>query len=119
MKIKSFMDYFLSLVLFLGLLIAIVIVSYGGIELLIISGNESGDYSVFKGEPESLKSFAGILQGFFNGNPLGIIQMGLLILIATPIIRVASCLVLFAIQRDFLYVLISGVVLGILLISNC
>ncbi|MDQ2773857.1 MAG: DUF1634 domain-containing protein, partial [Acidobacteriota bacterium] len=46
-----------------------------------------------------------------------IIQFGILLLIATPILRVAFSLVGFAMERDKAYVLITTVVLAILLYS--
>jgi uncharacterized membrane protein len=47
----------------------------------------------------------------------GIIQLGLLLLIATPIARVALSVVAFAIQRDRLYVVATLVVLAVLMYS--
>jgi uncharacterized membrane protein len=47
----------------------------------------------------------------------GIIQLGLLLLIATPVARVAISVVAFAVQRDRLYVAITLLVLAILLCS--
>jgi uncharacterized membrane protein len=46
-----------------------------------------------------------------------LIQLGLLLLIATPIFRVALSIVGFAIERDHLYVGFTAVVLVILLYS--
>jgi uncharacterized membrane protein len=47
----------------------------------------------------------------------GIIQLGLLLLIATPIARVALSVVAFAIQRDRLYVVATLIVLAVLMYS--
>jgi uncharacterized membrane protein len=46
-----------------------------------------------------------------------LIQLGLLLLIATPIVRVALSIVGFTIERDYLYVGFTAVVLVILLYS--
>ena len=40
-----------------------------------------------------------------------------MLLIATPIVRVAFCLYSFAMQKDKLYILVSGTVLAVLLYS--
>lgn len=48
---------------------------------------------------------------------LGTIQLGLLLLVATPIARVIFSAVAFVIQRDFLYVGITLVVLFVLMLS--
>lgn len=46
-----------------------------------------------------------------------IVMLGLLLLIATPVARVAFSIVAFAIERDRLYVVITAVVLVLLLVS--
>lgn len=53
--------------------------------------------------------------GLAHGNPLAIIALGLLILLATPIFRVAVSIVAFALERDRQYVLITVIVLATLL----
>lgn len=47
----------------------------------------------------------------------GIIQLGLLLLLATPVARVAFSIYAFAHQRDLTYVFITSIVLAILLYS--
>jgi len=49
--------------------------------------------------------------------PLSVIQLGLIVLIATPVIRVIACVVGFGWERDWKYVVISLLVLGLLLVS--
>jgi uncharacterized membrane protein len=46
--------------------------------------------------------------------PTGIMALGVLVLIATPVVRVAFALVAFALERDRLYAAMSAVVLGLL-----
>jgi len=48
---------------------------------------------------------------------LAVIQLGLLILIATPVVRVAASVVAFAVERDRLYVAITLYVLAVILVS--
>ena len=64
-----------------------------------------------------LRSVTGIVRSALGGNSLGVIQLGLLLLIATPVARVALSLVGFVRQADRTYVLITTVVLAILLFS--
>ena len=52
-----------------------------------------------------------------NGRGRGVIQLGLLLLIATPIARVAFSVVGFALERDRMYVVFTLIVLAILLYS--
>jgi uncharacterized membrane protein len=54
------------------------------------------------------------LNGISRGDAGAIIQLGILLLIATPIARVAFALLAFAIERDRLYICISLTVLAVL-----
>lgn len=73
------------------------------------------DYKVFHGEAKSLCSYAGIVKEVLSFNGLGIIQFGVLLLILTPVARVAASIALFVWERDYLYVSVTLVVLGALL----
>lgn len=55
--------------------------------------------------------------GLAHGDPLAIIALGLLVLLATPVLRVAVSIVTFAIERDWLFTAITALVLLILLVS--
>lgn len=52
-----------------------------------------------------------------NGRGQGIVMLGLLMLIATPVARVAFSILAFMLERDRLYVAITTVVLALLLVS--
>ena len=98
-----------------GVLIAAAVTLLGGVMLLVHHGSTPADYSIFHGEPPQLRSLSAIIGGAFSGNALAIVQLGLLLLIATPVARVAFTLVAFGIQRDRLYVLVTTIVLALLL----
>jgi uncharacterized membrane protein len=49
--------------------------------------------------------------------PLAISQLGLVVLLATPVLRVAASVVGFSLERDRLYAAITLAVLGVLLFS--
>jgi uncharacterized membrane protein len=72
---------------------------------------------VFHGEPADLRQVKGVLSDAFSGDGLGIMQLGLLLLIATPVARVAFSLAAFAVQRDRLYVVVTLTVLAVLTFS--
>jgi uncharacterized membrane protein len=57
------------------------------------------------------------LLGLAHGTPQAIMVLGLLILLATPVVRVAVSIVAFALERDWTYVAITALVLLILLVS--
>jgi len=100
-----------------GVMLAAAVVMLGGIVYLAHHGHEPVAYSVFRGEPDALRSVGGIVYGALRLSGRAIIQLGLLILIATPVARVAFSAVGFAIERDYLYVAITLFVLAVLLYS--
>ncbi|MBF2076213.1 MAG: DUF1634 domain-containing protein [Synechococcales cyanobacterium C42_A2020_086] len=100
-----------------GVLLAAGVVALGGVLYLFRYGNTTPDYHIFRGEPSSLRSPTGIVSEALLLERRGLIQLGLLLLIATPIARVAFSVVAFWKQRDHLYVAITLVVLGILCVS--
>ncbi len=58
-----------------------------------------------------------VFVGAAHGRPYAIIILGLLVLIATPVLRVAVSVVTFAWERDRLYTIITAYVLAILIVS--
>ena len=100
-----------------GVLLAAAVVAIGGVLYLMHSAGETADWRVFRGEPESLRSVGAIVAGAMALHPASVVQLGILLLLATPILRVAFSLVAFALQRDGLYVLITTIVLALLLFS--
>ena len=91
------------------------VVLAGGMIYLIRHGHEAPAYHTFRGEPADLRTIGGILTDSLQLHGRGIIQLGLLMLIATPIARVAFTAYGFARQRDWLYVGIAALVLSLLL----
>jgi len=99
-----------------GVLIAGTVAFIGGVIYLAHSGDSVTQYHAFHSEPAYLRGIKDIWSAF-SGDALGIMQLGLLLLIATPVARVAFSLFAFAIQRDRLYVVVTRVVLGVLTFS--
>jgi len=100
-----------------GVLLAAMVVLGGGIALLVGHGGQGTHYAVFRGEPSSLRSIPAIAGGAFGGDPRSIVQFGLLLLIATPVARVAFSVVAFWLEKDRMYVAITAVVLAVLVFS--
>lgn len=100
-----------------GLSIATAVVAVGGAIYLANHGSELPEYRIFHGEPPDLRGIPGIVALTLDWRGRGIIQLGLLILLATPVARVAFSIVAFALQRDWFYVGVTAVVLGVLLYS--
>ncbi|MBD2773213.1 DUF1634 domain-containing protein [Iningainema tapete] len=100
-----------------GVLVATIVVFVGGFLYLIYHGLEAPNYGIFRGEPPIFRSPQGVATAVLSGRRRGIIQFGLLLLIATPIARVVFSLLAFVRQRDFLYVIITLIVLSGLIYS--
>lgn len=58
-----------------------------------------------------------VWSGLLALQPVSVIALGLLLLLATPVIRVAASIIAFGLEHDRRYVVITSVVLGILVIS--
>lgn len=100
-----------------GVSLATVIVFCGAVVYLARHGGEPADYRVFHGEPNPLRTIPGVLREALALQGRGIIQLGLLWLIATPVARVVLSIVGFAAERDRMYVGFASIVLVILLYS--
>ncbi len=100
-----------------GVMLAAIVVLVGGILYLMQNSNRLITLHHFKGEPQRLTHISIIFKQALSGHSQAIIQMGLLILIFTPIARVLLSVFVFALEKDRLYVLITLIVLGLLLYS--
>ena len=100
-----------------GVVVAAQVTLAGGIVYLICNGHSPANYRVFRGEPTDLRHIRGILRETRALHGRGIIQLGLVLLIATPVARVAFSIFGFAAEKDRLYVAFTTIVLAILLYS--
>jgi uncharacterized membrane protein len=100
-----------------GVVFSGAIVLIGGMVYLFHQGNTVPHYRAFHGEPSDLRSVRGIVRDALARDGRGIIQLGLLFLIATPVARVAFSIFAFAVQRDWLYVVVTLIVLAVLMFS--
>jgi len=110
------MDELIGLLLRVGVILAACIVLVGGV--VYLAGHPyPSDYRVFRGEPERLRVVSGIFSDALAFHAQGLIQLGLLVLILTPIARVTFSVFAFLYQRDWMYVLFTLIVLALLLSS--
>jgi len=100
-----------------GVTIAAIVVFASGIPYLIWHGSAKPDYHIFRSEPNHLRHISGIIKASTALDPAAIIQLGILILIATPVARVAFSVFAFAAERDWMYVIVTLIVLALLLFS--
>jgi uncharacterized membrane protein len=110
-------EIFLGKLLRVGVVIAAIIVLVGGVAFLAHSSQPRGDYRAFHGEAPGMTSVEGVVRGAVAMEPLGVIQFGLLVLIATPVARVLFSMLGFALERDWMYVGVTAIVLSLLVYS--
>jgi uncharacterized membrane protein len=111
------MDVVISNLLRFGVLLSAFVVLFGAVLYLVGHDHSHTDYRVFRDEPLDLRSVGGILRRALALDGRGIIQLGLLLLIATPVARVAFSIFGFAEEHDRMYVVVASIVLLILAYS--
>ena len=109
------LERIVSRLLIAGVLLSAAVVLLGGACHLARHGRETADYHVFHEVSEQYRSVRGVMHAIGPSNCAAVIQLGLLILIATPIARVAFSLAGFAFERDRTYVVTTSIVLLILI----
>ncbi len=111
------MDQLMGLLLRSGVILAASIVLAGGVIYLVRYPFPPINYHVFQGEPQNLRTVSGVFSEAKAFHGRGLIQLGLLVLIATPIARVTFSVFAFFYERDWKYVVFTMIVLGLLLYS--
>ena len=101
----------------IGVTVAALVVLVGGILYLAQFGGARPDYGRFRGAPTAMETIHGIVANAGRMDARGIIALGMLLLLATPVCRVIFGVVGFAMLRDRFYTAVSAVVLAILLFS--
>jgi uncharacterized membrane protein len=100
-----------------GVLSSAIVTSLGGLMYLFTADKELPPYHTFHNVPEQYKTLHGIFAGLLRLDSLSIIQFGILLLLATPIARVLFSIFAFLLEKDYLYVVISSIVAGIIFFS--
>ena len=109
------MEAIMGRLLQVGVLLASFVMLVGGALYLRAHSASKPDYRVFKSEPQALRNVGGVVKGVAAGEPEAVIELAVLLLIATPVARVVFALIGFGIERDKLYIAVSAVVLAVLL----
>ncbi|MFL9485230.1 DUF1634 domain-containing protein [Chitinophagaceae bacterium LWZ2-11] len=100
-----------------GVILSSIVVLIGAVIYIYRHGQETANFHTFHGDTGLFRTFPDIIKGFFEGKGRAIIQMGILVLIATPIARIIFSIFGFLFEKDYLYVTITLIVLAIILIS--
>jgi uncharacterized membrane protein len=111
------LEVLISVLLRTGVIGAAAVVLLGGICFLSRHGGEQPAYHAFHGTPQTYRTIPGVIHAAGTTDCQAVIQLGLLLLILTPVARVAFSLGGFALERDGTYVALTFLVLGILICS--
>jgi uncharacterized membrane protein len=109
------MEIWISHVLRFGVILAAAIILLGVVVFFVMrpsSGPTSVHQLLHSGEVSV--SPHGIFRGVAKGDATSLIQLGVLALILTPVMRVVMSIVLFSAERDGVFVLITSIVLAVL-----
>jgi uncharacterized membrane protein len=102
-----------SLVLRIGVILSATIIG-AGLALLAAKGTVSGETRLDAAIPYP-RNLGALLAGLLALDPASVIMLGLVVLVATPIVRVAVSIAAFAVERDWRYVAVTAIVLTILI----
>jgi len=108
------MEKLIGVTLLAGVLVSTFVVLLGGLIYVSRHASMHTDYRVFRGEPSDLRSLAGIGKDAKAFSGRGMIQFGLVLLVALQVVRVALTGALFVISRDGVFVVITTIVLALL-----
>ena len=99
-----------------GVILSSVIIVFGLILLINASGSADAN-SFLSYDARVVPTLQGFLNGLAGFQPFSVIELGAIVLIATPVVRVLMSVFLFAAEKDRLYTLITAVVLTLLVFS--
>lgn len=102
-------------VLIVGVVTSAVLMALGFAGSLVVGWD--GSLRGLSATPVSASDFATVGSGLIDARPIALAQAGLLVLIATPVVRVLASVVAFVLEQDRLYAAITLGVLAILLVS--
>lgn len=108
------LERWIGIILRAGVVAAALVVLLGGVLFLGENAARVPAYRVFDPSAAYSRGLAGVIDSARRLDGCGVIQLGLLLLIATPVIRVVLSAIVFAVQRDIIYVAVTGIVLAVL-----
>lgn len=111
------MRIWISLILRTGVLVSAVLLFTGGILFAVQHPGAVFSFKSFTGEPERLREAGSVFREALQFKSRSVIQMGILILIATPVLRVIFSFIEFLMHKDWGFVLITAVVITTLFYS--
>ena len=101
----------------IGVIIAGSVVIIGAVLFLVRHGLEIPSYHIFKSDSFNFSDFRDLFKGIITFRSVSIMELGILLLIATPILRVLFSVFAFAYEKDYMYVVFTVIVFIILIFS--
>jgi len=111
------MEAIMGRLLQVGVTLASLVMLTGAVLYLGSHRTGRADYSAFVSEPEALRDPGKLRGQIAQGDSAALIQLGVLLLIATPVARVIFAVVAFLMERDWFYVAVSLIVFTVLIFS--
>ena len=116
-------DRLISNLLRWGVFVSLVLLAVGTVLCFVRSadygcaGGTADDFHRLLAQHHLPPPLHGLLEGLFQLEGGAIVLCGLILLIATPVLRVAVSIVAFAIEKDWAFVIITALVLLFLILS--
>ena len=101
----------------IGVIVAGSVVIIGAVLFLIRHGLEIPSYHIFKPDSFHYSDFKNLFNGIITFRSVSIMESGILLLIATPVLRVLFSVFAFAYEKDYMYVVFTVIVLVVLICS--
>lgn len=101
-----------------GVWISLSVAAIGGVVYLLHHGSDTVNYSVFTENDRNIfKVISDIINGALQGTGESLIFVGIILLFLTPVLRVLLSLFSFLLEKDYLYTVITLIVIGIIILS--
>lgn len=111
-------QHWIGSILLYGTILSTLIVMVGGAQFLLQNGGQSLQSELLQTKTAQV-SITEVWRFAISFTPLGTVQLGLLLLIATQILRVFLLCLYYVATKDYAFTLISFFILAVLIYSSC
>ena len=116
-NIDRSIEVILGNLLRIGVILAGSVVVIGAVLFLVRHGMEIPGYHIFKPDRFNISDFRELFNGIIALRSVSIMELGILLLIATPVLRVLFSVFAFAYEKDYMYVVFTIIVFLVLIFS--
>lgn len=112
-------EIIISLVLRVGVVTSLLVIVGGLVDGMVARPAERGstslEHHLLTGAAAYPHTFGAVAAGLGHGDPTSLVVLGLLMLVLTPVLRVAVSIFTFVYQRDPAFIVITSFVLAVLI----